>query len=511
MAYLASVISISVSMLNPLPDQSWNYETAAHLLNRAGFGGTPQEIQNLTDLGHDGAIASLLDYEKIPITTPDPDWAHPDPQAVLALRQAIKSANPADAKSLRDAENRQEALRILELRGWWLNRMAYGTRPFQEKMTLFWHGHFATSIEKVRQAPNSAYLMWRQNELFRRLATDNWLRLLIESGRDPAMLVWLDQWQSRKAHPNENYARESMELFSLGEGHYTEKDVTEAARALTGWSYIPEDSAFVYRPGFHDDGDKTILGLTGQLTGEDFLAQVVRQPQASLFITGKIWNFFSGQMPSPELNQALADVLTANGNFFKPFLRVMFRSQEFYSDDIIRNDVKSPVQWLVGSARMLQCPLPPPFISTAILRGLGQDLLAPPNVKGWDGGMSWITTTTLLDRYNDAATIVNGTAQQLSADDFVRKAGGSGGEKLAKLAQRIHVGGVNVQKILSPDECADKNMLVNSLEHRLLQSSLSEDQEKGLRDFLNSKPVMTDADILTAVRLVMSTPEYQVV
>lgn len=497
-------------MLNPLPGERWNYETATHLLNRAGFGGTPDDIQKLTGMWHEYAISSLIDYEKIPINTLDPAWAHPDFDRIDALRMAIKNANPADAKAMRDEENRQEALRILELRGWWLDRMAYGPRPFQEKMVLFWHGHFATSIEKVRSAPNSAYLMWRQNELFRRLATDNWLRLLIETGRDPAMLVWLDQWQSRKEHPNENFARESMELFSLGEGNYTETDVTEAARALTGWSYRPEYSAFYYRPDFHDDGIKTILGLTGNLTGEDFLAQVVRQPQAARFITAKIWNFFAGQMPSPELNQALADVLTNSGNEFKPFLRVMFRSEEFYTDDIIRNSVKSPVQWLVGSARMLQCNLPPPFISSALLRGLGQDLFAPPNVKGWDGGMSWITTNTLLGRYNDAATIVNGTAQQLSADDFARKAGGAGGEKLAKLAQRIHIGGVNVAAILTPEERADKNLLIQALEHRLLQSALSDEQEKGLRDFLETKPILADADIRNAVRLVMSTPEYQV-
>jgi uncharacterized protein (DUF1800 family) len=498
-------------MLNPLPGERWNYETAGHLLNRAGFGGTPDDIQKLTEMWHDNAIASLIDYEKIPVTTPDPVWAHPDPQRVEALRTATKSASPADAQALRQQENRLQAARILELRGWWLNRMAYGPRPFQEKMTLFWHGHFATSIEKVRATPNSSYLMWRQNELFRRLATDNWLRLLIEAGRDPAMLVWLDQWQSRKEHPNENFARESMELFSLGEGNYTETDVTEAARALTGWSYNPLEQSFLYRPAFHDDGDKTILGLTGNLTGEDFLAQVVRQPQAARFITAKIWNFFAGQMSSPELNQALADDFTANGNEFKPFLRTMFRCEEFYDDSIIRNDVKSPVQWLVGSVRMLQCPLPPPFISTAIIRGLGQDLFAPPNVKGWDGGMSWITTNTLLGRYNDAATIVNGTAQQLSADDFARKAGGQGGERLAKLAQRIHVGGVNVETILTAEQRLDKSQLVDALEHRLLQSTLSDDQEKGLQDFLNTKTVLTDADVLTAVRLVMSTPEYQVV
>ena len=173
------------------------------------------------------------------------------------------------------------------------------------------------------------------------------------------MLIWLDQAQSRKEHPNENYAREVMELFSLGEGHYTEKDVTEGARALTGWSLDRQTEQFVYRPLFHDNGSKTFLGLTGNLDGEDMMAQIVRQPQAAIFITGKLWNFFAGQMPSPELNNALADAFVESARCFKPFLRVMFRSEEFYSESVLRNQVKSPVQWLVGTARMLQCDLPP--------------------------------------------------------------------------------------------------------------------------------------------------------
>jgi uncharacterized protein (DUF1800 family) len=497
-------------MLNPLPNERWNYETAAHLLNRAGFGGPPETIQKLADLGPDKAVSSLIDYEHIRGLLPDPDWAHPDPQRVENLRLAVKSAKPEDAKLLRQQENKLQAARMLELRGWWLNRMATGPRPFQEKMVLFWHGHFATSIEKVRDTPNSSYLMWRQNELFRRLATDNWLRLLIETGRDPAMLIYLDQAQSRKEHPNENFARESMELFSLGEGHFTEKDVTEAARALTGWSYNPLEQKFVYRPKFHDDGIKTVLGLTGNLTGEDFLAQVVRQPQSAVFITGKLWNYFSGQFPSEELNNALAAVFRGNGDYFKPFLRVMFRSGEFYGDDIIRNEVKSPVQWLVSSTRMLESDLPPPFISSAITSSLGQNLFAPPNVKGWDGGTAWITTNTLLDRYNDAVTLVMGTAQQLSAADFARKQGGAGGDRLAKIAQRIHVGGVDVEKILTPEERADKDLIVASLQHRLFQATLATGQQEALRDFLVSKEKLNDADILTTIRLMMSTPEYQV-
>ncbi|HEX5398595.1 MAG TPA: DUF1800 domain-containing protein [Verrucomicrobiae bacterium] len=492
-------------MLKPLSKDGWNYETAAHLLNRAGFGGPPDEIARLTDLGHDEALISLLDYEKIPDPTPNPDWAVPDTGRAERIR-AMRSMAPEDRRKAQQTEQRTQNQRLIELRGWWLNRMANGPRPFQEKMVLFWHGHFATSFSKVRDA----YFMWRQNDLFRRLATDYWLNLLVEAGKDPAMLIWLDQARSRKPHPNENYAREVMELFSLGEGHYTEKDVTEGARALTGWSLDRNTQQFIYRPAFHDNGIKTVLGLKGNLNGDDMMAQIVRQPEAALFITGKLWNFFAGQMPSPELNQALADAFVENARCFKPFLRVMFRSEEFYSQLVIRNQVKSPAQWLVGTSRVLQCDLPPGFVSAALLRNLGQDLFAPPNVKGWDGGISWITTNTLLARYNDAATLVQGTTQQLSAADYARKPGGAGGVVQEKMAQRVHIGGVDIEKILTPDERSDKARMIQSLQHRLLQSTLSNDQDLALRDFLNSRPRLNDADIRNAIRLIMSTPEYQV-
>jgi uncharacterized protein (DUF1800 family) len=493
-------------MLRELSTDRWDYELAAHLLNRAGFGGSPDEIKQLADLSHDQVVASLLDYENIPDSTPDPVWAKPDPDHMKQLRDSIKAATPEERRMIQQQESKTQYARMIELRGWWLNRMAKGPRPFQEKMVLFWHGHFATSFEKVREP----YYMWRQNELFRRMATGNWQQLLTEAGKDPAMLIWLDQAQSRKEHPNENFARENMELFSLGEGHYTEKDVTEGARALTGWSLDRINQKYIYRPFFHDNGGKTFLGVTGNLNGDDVMAQIVAQPQAARFITAKIWNYFAGQPPSDELNDALAAVFRENGNDFKPFLRVMFRSEEFYDSSIVRNEVKSPVQWLVSSVRMLECDLPPPIISWGMLRQLGQDLFAPPNVKGWDGGITWITTNTLLTRYNDAATLVQGTFPQLTPDDFARKPGGAGGKKIEQIAQRVHIGGVNLEKILTPDERADKDLLVASLEHRLLQSDLHGDQEKVLRDFLNSKTKLNDADIFTVIRLVMSTPEYQV-
>lgn len=499
-------------MLKPLSSNRWNYQMAAHLLNRAGFGGPPLAIQQLADLQMAEAVSYLLDYEKIPDPTPAPEWAHPEPERIAALRQVYKTGTLDERRQAQQAEQKMQYQRMIELRGWWLNRMAKGPRPFQEKMTLFWHGHFATSVEKVHEA----YYMWRQNELFRRLATDNWLRLLLEMGKDPAMLIWLDQAESRKEHANENFAREVMELFALGIGNYTEKDVTEGARALTGWSLDRQEQRYIYRPQYHDDGIKTYLGLTGNLNGDDVIAQIVAQPASGKFITAKIWNYFAGQMPSPQLNEALAETFRANGNNFKPFLRVMFSSEEFYSPDIVRNEVKSPTQWLVGSSRMLENDLPPAIICMGITRSLGQDLFAPPNVKGWDGGLNWITTNTLLSRYNEAATLVTGTLQPLADADFSPKGNAKKNpnqqKRLQKLARRIRIGGVDVDKILTPDERQDKDLIVASIEHRLLQSDLSNDQENALRDFLDSRSQnqLNDTDILTVIRLVMATPDYQV-
>ena len=240
------------------------------------------------------------------------------------------------------------------------------------------------------------------------------------------------------------------------------------------------------------------------------MVQILAQPQAARFITAKLWNYFAGQPPPDALNDALADVFRGNGNNIKPLLRILFRSEEFYDAAVIRNQVKSTVQWLVGTARMLECDLPPVQISWGITRTLGQDLFAPPNVKGWDGGITWITTNTLLARYNDAATLVQGTFPPLAASDFAHKPGGQGGLKIERQAQRVHVAGVTVDKILSPEERASQDLLVASLEHRLLQTALRGKQEKALREFLGSKTKLDDADVLTAIRLVMATPQYQV-
>ncbi|HWC60617.1 MAG TPA: DUF1800 family protein, partial [Verrucomicrobiae bacterium] len=309
---------------------------------------------------------------------------------------------------------------------------------------------------------------------------------------------------------NENYAREVMELFTLGEGHYTEKDITEAARALTGWSLDQEGQKFIWRPFIHDNGEKTVLGKTGNLDGDDFLQQIVAQPQAPLFITAKLWNFFAGEMPSPELNAGLADFFRSSGNNFKPLMRVMFSIEDFYSPSIVRNEIKSPVQWLIGSVRMLECELPPPLVSTNLLRGLGQDIFAPPNVKGWDGGIAWITTNNLIARYNQSALLAQGDMSMAASLATGPAKNPARVKQIQNRMRNMREGGVNVAKIFTEQERSNKDLLMAALQKRLLQSTLAGPRQQTLREFLDGKTELDDNDIRDAIRLVMSTQEYQV-
>ena len=503
-----------MDMLSPLPASKWNYTTAAHLLNRAGFGGTPLEIERLVHMGHESAVSYFVDYENVPDSTPPPEWAKADPDEVdryaeiRRMERNQKNLTDEEKKTLEEKrravfqeDQRTQIKRLMELRGSWLERMAYGPRPLQEKMVLFWHGHFATSAQKVR----IAYFMWRQLQTFRDHATGNWLEMLDAVAKDPAMLIWLDQAQSRREHPNENFAREVMELFALGEGHYTEKDITEAARAMTGWSLDRQRQEYVYRPGAHDPGFKTFLGETGNLTGRDVLEIISEQPQTGLFMCAKLWKFFASEEPDPKLIDQLAYVFRTNGSTFKPMLRAMLMSEEFYAEGVIRTQVKSPVQWLVSSVRMLDRDLPPPVVCDQLTRNLGQELLAPPNVKGWDGGLSWITTNNLLSRYNEAAVLV-------LAEGNIGGGAGQGIDKMiAQRAQQMtrQMRAINVDKIVSPENRTDKKKLLTILEKRFLADKLTERQRSVLHEYLNSRKEIGEQEVRHAIRLIMATPEYQ--
>jgi uncharacterized protein (DUF1800 family) len=395
---------------------------------------------------------------------------------------------------MRQAEQKRQREQVEELRYWWLQRMAFGPRPLQEKLALFWHGHFATSVQKVK----SAWLMWRQNEIFRRHGAGNWLTLLMEVSKDPAMLVWLDQAQSRKEHPNENFAREVMELFALGEGHYTEKDITEAARAFTGWSFDRLNQEFIYRSNWHDQGQKTVLGKTGNFNGEDVLKIIVSQPQAARFITRKLWVFFASENPPEAFIDELAAVFRQGGSTFKPLLREIFLSEAFYAPEVMRQQVKSPVQWLVGSIRLLERDLPAARLCASALRTLGQDLLLPPNVKGWDGGLSWITTNNLMNRYNFTSFLVLGENPLALS--------GKRGRSLRRLGPGHPV---NVDKLFPEEIRADREKVAAELQRRFLQGDLRSEHQSTLRTYLSAQGELDDGELLHAIRLVMCTPEYQ--
>jgi uncharacterized protein (DUF1800 family) len=345
--------------------------------------------------------------------------------------------------------------------------------------------------------------MWRQNQTFRELASGSWLALLQAVTLDPAMLLWLDQTRSRRRRPNENYAREAMELFTLGEGPYTESDIAEAARAFTGLILNRATESGEFRPAQHDPGTKTVLGRTGRLRWSDVIEVIVQQPQADLFITAKLWNFFAGQPPSAELNAALAARFRESGGEFKPLLRSLFRSAAFYHQSILANQVKSPAQWLVASLRALECPLPPPRVSAAMLGELGQELFAPPNVKGWDGGVAWITTNTLLARYNRAAHLVYGRQPALAN----RRAPAARRQpfRLNRAASPV-----DPERLLDPDDRQNPDRLIAALQRRLLMTPLKLKQETALREYLDSQADLDDGDVLEIIRLIMSTPEYQV-
>jgi uncharacterized protein (DUF1800 family) len=488
-------------MLEPLPASQWNEATAAHLMNRAGFGGSPGDIENLRQIGMRKAVSWFVDYDRIPDNTPAPDWATPDPD-IIARREAIRNAaDPETRRMLQQQQSQEQYSQLSDLRYWWVRRMALGPRPFQEKMTLFWHGHFATSFDKV-QMP---YFLWLQNETLRQNAIGNFNQLLIAVAEDPAMLLYLDGARSNKNRPNENFAREVMELFTLGEGNYSEQDIQQAAKAYTGWGMAKDRLHYEYHRTNHDPGPKTIFGQTGNYTGEDVLNIICGKPECAQFIAKKIWRFFAQDEPPQPIIDALAAEFHKSGMDIKHLMNVMFLSREFYAPDVIRSQIKSPVQWLIAASHQLQAPLPTEPMSLVMLRQLGQELFNPPNVKGWDGGIAWITTNNLLDRYNFAAALVEGDRVPLpSLTGQMRGLLNSMSED-----GLMQIAPTDVSALFTPLDLSDPNSFLTALQARFLNADLAPQRQASIADFLKSRSPIEETDVRKAIRLVMSTPEYQ--
>ena len=365
---------------------SMGLDDARHLLSRVGFAATSADIQAFAKMTRSEAADQLVKGATSVAVTPVLPWVDELPLSPAKRQTMSREEN--------QAERRRNNERTFELRDWWFREMLNTPSPLTEKMTLFWHNHFATSQQKVRFA---AYI-YRQNTLLRRNALGNFANMLHEMSRDPAMLIYLDGANSRKQQPNENFGREVMELFTLGEGNYTEKDIKEVARAFTGWSVDRETGQFMFRKAIHDHNDKTIFGKTGNFEGDQVLDMILNRPETARFITDKLWREFVSPKPDEKEVKQLAAIFQASGYNIGKLMRLILSSDAFYTLDNRATLIKSPVEFVVGTLKTFDIETPNlrPFVLTAAL--LGQNVFAPPNVKGWPGGEAWINTATLLGR-----------------------------------------------------------------------------------------------------------------
>ena len=374
----------------------WDAAAAAHLLRRAGFGGTPEDAEVLAAAGLEGAVDRMLADEGRGLAAPPVTDPGEDAQR-RALRKSVRNEAPGARRDF-GLFNRAMARQFADLQTWWLDRLRGAGSGVREKLTLFWHGHFATSQTKVR----FNHIMLGQNETFRRLGMGPFRELCTAMVSDPAMLVWLDGRQSQGKAPNENFAREIMELFTLGEGHYTEQDIREAARCFTGWVVKPENGDSIFVPRRHDDGRKKLFGKSGTFGAKEAVDVICAQPRCAEFLAAKLWEFYAYPQPVPDLVKSLAAHYRANDLRTGELLRRIFTHPEFYSPRARATQIKSPVQWMVQAARETGRQLLPPGVALPLAAELGQNLFMPPSVKGWDGGTSWINSATLIRRSNTA-------------------------------------------------------------------------------------------------------------
>lgn len=404
--------------LKPLSAKLFDYNAAVHLLNRAGFGGTPAQARALADMGLNKAVDQLVKYESQPVEPVKADlfdngiMSPPtDEQRETAKKARQSNDENALAALQRERQRKQgdDRKQIAELQKWWIKRMIETPRPLEEKMTLFYHGHFATGYRTIEDS----FHMYQQNQLFRKFATGNFAQLAHRIIRDPAMLKYLDNDENQKSKPNENMARELMELFTLGEGRgYTEDDIKAGALALTGYTF--KDDTFYFNNNNHDASTKYIMGQSGPFDGDGFLDVILARNECAEFMAGKLFKFFVNDLPGePSKEQkafivAMANKMRASKFELKPLLNAVFSSAYFYSADNRGAIIKSPIQLTVQAVRSLRTPVRELSALASATDLMGQNVFFPPNVKGWDGGRSWMNTSTLFIRQNLLVYLLTG-------------------------------------------------------------------------------------------------------
>ena len=432
---------------DPGAGAAFDARAAEHLFNRAGFGATGAQIQAAVARGREATLellfpaaapkpllSSLENHAFGGVLSQDSPLARgerPRPAAEDPGEDSMAGSGEPDAAQVEREEamrREQAAARVADGRqlaehtNLWLGRMVQGEAALVERMALFWHGHFTSSMQTVR----SSHALIQQHELLRRHALGSFRDLLAGVLRDPAMLVYLDNHRNRRGNPNENLARELLELFTLGEGHYTEEDVKEAARALTGRAVLRGE--YVFTPRRHDGGTKRILGQEGNFDGDDLVEILLAHPRTSVHIAGRLLNWFEGVEPSAERVERYAARLRDADWQMAPVVRALFLDPHFYGPDVVGARVASPVDFLVGSVRRLGIDAPVLALNVGA-RVLGERLFFPPSVKGWDGGEAWITTSSLLGRGNLAGMLTGsiGVMELLGADLESMEGGDDGG------------------------------------------------------------------------------------
>jgi Protein of unknown function (DUF1800) len=559
--------------LSPISPADWTYERAAHLIERAGFGATPEEIERVARLTPQQAVDQLVDYAAIDNSASKPFeesgvWDRGmdpfPPSRADAVRQAREHGEALGVRALPEGSPRRlqpvvdkffyglraNSIETQRLGVWWANRMLTTNRPLEEKLTLFWHGHFATGDAKVRDYR----MMLRQNEMLRANASGGLRDLLVGILKDPAMLVYLDNGENVKSHPNENFGRELLELFTMGVGNYTERDVREAARSFTGWTN--DVLAFKFDKEQHDFGDKIFLGKTGPLNGEDVIDIILSQPVTAEYVSAKIYrNFVRDEVPAT-VRAELGRSFRASGYQIKPLLKRIFLSRDFYSPAAAATQIKSPVVLVVSTYRKMglrELPTIPDF--GRLTSGLGQTLFDPPNVAGWAGGRTWITPATLLQRGNLFRDVLFADARTFRAPDrlmpatYARvgeniakgmniteatKEGTGDAESNAQLERDEdyntrfasyrgyvaafertkpiprHVADLNLSAMVTAAQATTAEAIVDHLARRFLSVPLSRQDRDVFIEFLRDRSTTSESDLRELLYLVLSAPAYQV-
>ncbi len=473
----------------------WNLRWAGHLLRRAGFGGSPAELRAAVERGYPATLELLLNGQPYAARLTD-----------FLNNEGVKIAKRYNP----NAGFGQSKPEPNEVRAWWLYVMLNSGHPFREKMTLFWHNHFATSIAKV----NYAVPMVRQNILLRKHALGKFGPFLMEISKDPAMLIWLDSNSNIKGTPNENYGRELMELFSLGVGNYKEKDIQEAARAFTGWH--TDGETFTFDARVHDDGRKTVLGKSGNLDGGDVVGIMLTRDCCARFLVRKLYHFFVNetQTPPDALLEPLCEQFRKSDYDIAALMKTILSSRHFYSEHAFRQRIKWPVELVLGTAKTIAEKTIPQQALVRGMEAMGQQLFAPPNVKGWPGAHAWLNTSTILARQNFAqAAAMGGIWGERLPDpraEFVEVEGPGGAVRPGLPEEPSPADPFDPARLVRQAKAEKPEQIVRVLLDAFLPGGIDPGKEKKLVAFLRTaEPKTRDRRVREAVHAILCMPEYQ--